>query len=69
MEKNKERRVIDTDLLSGIEYFRIFIRKLKAKKYYYFKIAPYTKVKNPTTGKTRMILGKWSKAKRIKARR
>ena len=67
--KKNFKKGVKTVTVSKVKTKTKTIRKLKAKKYYYFKIAPYTKVKNPTTGKTRMILGKWSKAKRIKARR
>ncbi|MBQ9059701.1 MAG: fibronectin type III domain-containing protein [Firmicutes bacterium] len=45
------------------------VKKLKAKKAYYFRIATVTKVNNPMTGKTETIQGKWSKAKKIKAKK
>ena len=45
------------------------VKKLKAKKTYYFRIAAVSKVKNPTTGKMETYQGKWSKAKKIKARK
>ena len=45
------------------------VKKLKAKKKYYFRIATITKVQNPMTGKTETIQGKWSKAKKIKAKK
>ena len=45
------------------------VKKLKAKKTYYFRIAAVSKVKNPTTGKMETYQGKWSKAKKIKAKK
>ena len=45
------------------------VKKLKAKKTYYFRIAAVSKVKNPTTGKVETYQGKWSKAKKIKAKK
>lgn len=45
------------------------VKKLKAKKKYYFRIATITKVQNPMTGKIETIQGKWSKAKKIKAKK
>ena len=42
------------------------IKKLKSKKKYYFRIAPYTKVKDPITGEVSTVQGKWSKAKKVK---
>ena len=42
------------------------IKKLKSKKNYYFRIAPYSAVTNPITGEIRTVKGKWSKYKKVK---
>ncbi len=45
------------------------VTKLKAGKVYTFKIRPYTKVENPSTGNMKTVYGKWSKAKKIRAKK
>ncbi len=43
-------------------------KKLKAKKKYFYKMRPYTVVKN-VNGKSMKVYGKWSKIKKIKAKK
>ena len=46
------------------------LKKLKARKKYYIRVCAVTKVKNPFTGKTETIQGKWVKVKKpIKAKK
>jgi hypothetical protein len=45
------------------------IKKLKAGKVYSFKIRPYKKVEHLLTGKMKKVYGKWSKVKKIKAKK
>ncbi len=45
------------------------IKKLKAKKTYYVRICAYTEVQNPLTDQAEKVLGKWSKAKKVKIRK
>ena len=47
---------------------KLVVKKLKAGKTYYFRIATYKQVKNPTTGKVVTTQGKWSKAKKVKVK-
>ena len=47
---------------------KLVVKKLKAGKTYYFRIATYKQVKNPTTGKIVTTQGKWSKAKKVKVK-
>ena len=44
------------------------ISKLKAGSRYFVRIRPFTKVKNPTTGKTETVYGKWSKTLKFRAK-
>ena len=45
------------------------IKKLKAKKKYFFQVRPTTAVTNKATGEATQIAGQWSKTKKIKARK
>ena len=45
------------------------LKKLKAGKRYYVQVRTFTKIKNPTTGKTETVYGKWSKTKKFKAKK
>ena len=45
------------------------VKKLKKGKKYYFKIRGFNKVYNPATGKDQKIYGKWSKVKKITAKK
>ncbi len=45
------------------------VSKLKAGRKYYFRLRPYTLLNNPATGKNVKICGKWSKVKKVKARK
>ena len=45
------------------------LKKLKARKYYYVRIRTITKLVNPETGKTVTVYGKWTKVKRLKAKK
>ena len=47
---------------------KLINKKLKAKKKYFYKIRPYTLVKN-VKGETEKVYGKYSAAKKIKARK
>ena len=45
------------------------IKKLKAKKKYFFQVRPTTAVTNKATGEATQIAGQWSKTKKVKARK
>ena len=45
------------------------VKKLKDGKVYSFKVRSYTKVNDPSTGKTKNVYGKWSKAKKVRAKK
>ena len=45
------------------------IKKLKPRKKYFFQIRPVTEVTNKATGQTAEIIGQWSKAKKIRAKK
>ena len=45
------------------------VKKLKDGKVYSFKVRPYTKVNDPSTGKAKNVYGKWSKAKKVRAKK
>ena len=45
------------------------VKKLKDGKVYSFKVRSYTKVNDPSTGKAKKVYGKWSKAKKVKAKK
>ena len=45
------------------------VKKLKDGKVYSFKVRSYTKVNDPSTGKAKKVYGKWSKAKKVRAKK
>ena len=45
------------------------LKKLKAGKYYWVKMRTFTKIKNPATGKTVTKYGKWTTARKFKAKK
>ena len=63
MKKNFKKAKVKT--IKKADAKKAKIKKLKSKKYF-FRIATYTNVKDPVNGNDVVVMGKWSKPKKIK---
>ena len=66
---NKKFKKAKKKTVKGASKKKAALTKLKAGKTYYVRIRTYKALKNPATGKTTKIYGKWSTAKKIKAKK
>ena len=48
---------------------KAILKNLKARKKYFVRVRPYTKIQNPITGETEKICGKWSGTKKFRAKK
>ena len=63
MKKNFKKAKVKT--IKKADAKKVKIKKLKSKKYF-FRIATYTNVTDPVSGNDVVVMGKWSKPKKIK---
>ena len=64
----KFKKGVKTKKVSGAAKTSVTIKKLKAKKKYYFRIRSYTVLKH-VSGTKDTVYGKWSKAKKVKIKK
>lgn len=55
--------------INSVKTLKKTVKNLKSGKVYSFRICPYTKVENLSTGKMKTVYGKWSETKKVKAKK